>query len=264
MFSIRQTGNQIGAITASLLLPAIAPALGWMGSLLVVAGLCLAGAGLLAALRGRFPVSDAPVAGHRPSTRESLQLVWSTPGVRAISIAAFAFSTMQICLNGYMTTYATMDLGMTLATAGILLAVAQIGGLVARIGMGFAVEWAGAARPVLLALGLLMTVSAVAVASFTLGWGWPGMLVAAALFGVSASGWNGIFYAEVARLAPDGRAAEATGGAQFVAFAGLITGPLLFGLVAKLTGTLAAGYLTLAVLTLLGSALLLKRSADWQ
>jgi hypothetical protein len=130
--------------------------------------------------------------------------------------------------------------------------------------MGFVVEQVGAARPVLLALGLLMTVSGVAAASFTLGWGWPAMLVAAALFGVSASGWNGIFYAEVARLAPDGRAAEATGGAQFLAFAGLIAGPLLFALVAKVAGTLAAGYLALAALTLLGSLFLLRRAADQQ
>jgi MFS family permease len=260
MFSIRQTGNQIGAITASLLLPALAATLGWRGGLIVLSALCAGGGVLLVAMRHRFPCSDAAVAARRPRALDSLRVVWSVPPLRNMSLAASAFCGMQICLNGLMTTYATSDLGMPLAAAGVLLAVAQTGGLIARFGMGFMVERVGATRPVMFVLGLTMSFAAALTASFGLGWSWPAMVTVVALFGVSASGWDGIFYAEAARLAPEGRAAEAAGGAQFIAYAGLIAGPLLFGLVAKTAGNLGAAYLALSALTLAGSLCLLCSS----
>jgi hypothetical protein len=58
--------------------------------------------------------------------------------------------------------------------------------------------------------------------------GWP--LVAACIlffvFGSTASGWNGAFLAEVARLAPAHAVSKATGGSLFFVNIGKLLGPI--------------------------------------
>ena len=66
-------------------------------------------------------------------------------------------------------------------------------------------------------------------------------------FGLTASGWNGLFLAEVARLAPEGRVSEATGGVLITSFAGLVVGPPLFGLMVAWSNSYVPGFLTMAV-----------------
>ena len=67
-----------------------------------------------------------------------------------------------------------------------------------------------------------------------MGPGWPLPLVVTAVFafGLTASGWNGVFLAEVARLAPQERVAEATGAVLTASYGGLLLGPVLVAAVA--------------------------------
>ena len=76
-------------------------------------------------------------------------------------------------------------------------------------------------------------------------------------FGATASGWNGVYLAEVARLAPSGQAGSATGGALAFTYAGVVAGPPLFATVLQLTDqSFALAYLTIAALTLAGGGLI--------
>ena len=75
-----------------------------------------------------------------------------------------------------------------------------------------------------------------------------GQTALAFVFGLTASGWNGVFLAEVARLAPAGRIAEVTGAVLTASYAGLLLGPALVTLVA-MAGTLSASYVMLALCT---------------
>jgi hypothetical protein len=78
------------------------------------------------------------------------------------------------------------------------------------------------------------------------------------LFGLTATGWNGVFLAEVARQSPAGEIARVTGGVMVAAYAGLILGPVAFS-VAAAAATLGAGYVLLSTATLAGT-LVLRRS----
>ena len=100
--------------------------------------------------------------------------------------------------------------------------------------------------------------SPLAAASIAIALGWPvaAVLAVCAAFGLSASGWNGLFVAEVARLAPPGPAGEATGGMLAIAYAGLVAGPALFSLLVAGGFGYPAGYLTVAAATLAGTAAL--------
>jgi MFS family permease len=87
-------------------------------------------------------------------------------------------------------------------------------------------------------------------------WSWPVLLPLAFIFGVTASGWNGVFLAEVARLAPEGRVAEATGAVLVPGFLGLVLGPLLVAGTASMIGV-GTAYAILGAVTLAATLVLI-------
>jgi hypothetical protein len=60
-------------------------------------------------------------------------------------------------------------------------------------------------------LGIAMTAGALSAALFSPQWPYPAILIVCALFGAVAIGWNGVYLAEVARVAKPELAAVATG-----------------------------------------------------
>jgi MFS family permease len=261
VFSLKQTGNQIGGITGALALPALVPVIGWQGGLLVVACLCGAAALLLAPLRRTW---ETPVERQTGTLfgryGKALKLVRDDARLRAMALASSAYSAMQISLNAFLVSFCVIELEMTLTAAGAALAVAQTGGLIGRVFWGVVGDRLGHTRLVLGLLGFAMAAAAAA----TVGTDWPFMTLAALcfVFGLTASGWNGLFLAEVARLAPAGRVSEATGGVMIASFAGLVLGPPLFGLLVAWSGSYVPGFLTMAAASLAGAALLIRRRSD--
>jgi hypothetical protein len=100
----------------------------------------------------------------------------------------------------------------------------------------------------------------VALALLTPEWSRVAVLAVCALYGATAVGWNGVFLAEVARLAPEGRVAVLTGGTQFFTFGGVLLGPPLFGAIASATGSYGVGFVAAAVLPLLAVAGMIARA----
>ena len=90
-----------------------------------------------------------------------------------------------------------------------------------------------------------------ATATAMLHGGMPTLLVFAILFvfGASATGWNGVYLAEVARRAPSGMAGIATGGTLAITFLGVVLGPPVFGALSAAFGSLRVGYAALALPT---------------
>jgi MFS family permease len=156
-------------------------------------------------------------------------------------------------------TFAVRRLKLDLIAAGVLLATAQAGGLTGLLLFGLVATRYLSAWATLIALGLAMSGCSALVAFVDLGASWPSLLVIAFAFGVTASGWNGVYLAEVARLAPEGRVGEATGAALMFGFAGLILGPLVMAGVAPVAD-LGVSYAVLGTATLLGTVVLLGRS----
>jgi hypothetical protein len=106
-----------------------------------------------------------------------------------------------------------------------------------------------------------MSAAAAASALSTAAWPATALYVVAFLFGLTASGWNGIFLAEIARIAPGGRVAVVTGGVQVIAYSGLVATPLAFSGVVAISGSYGAAYLATAGLSLAGTMLLRKVDA---
>ncbi len=238
IFSIRQTGNQLGAIVASLTLPTLALADPRLGYLAVVAVAAVA-LGAFLMLRGRYDGLTRASAGAMDA-RAAWALLRQDRQIGALAAISVPFSAMQLTLNVFLVSYLVGTLGLGHVTAGLLLGAAQAGGLVGRLSWGALATSLGAARPVLVGLGVAMGACAAAAALLPAGPS-PWTVAAVAVpFGLTASGWNGVFLAEVARCAPPGRMAEATGAVLTASYAGLFCGPLL------ISGLAAAGGLRLA------------------
>jgi MFS family permease len=258
-FSLKQSGVQVGAVLASLALPAIALAWGWRTALMAVALVLVAVAASLRAPARRWPVPQSGAPRTAASAVRAL-LGWARPlrgrpGLMRLVLAASAFGATQVCLNTFLVTWGVLERGLDLAGAGLLAAVAQGAGLLARPLWGWVAPRAAGPRRVLRGLGATMAACGVALGLF--GAQGPGWLLVplAALYGLSASGWNGVFLAEVATRSEPSEVASTSAAAMVPLFGGLVVGPLAFAAVGAQFG-MSGGFVAIAALSLAGTMML--------
>lgn len=237
-FSVKQSGVQAGAFAASLALPLIATAAGWRWAAGVAAMLVVAGLAALARPRRTLAVPpDAASAstGAAPALG-AVALLRASPPLAWLALAAAMFGAVQLTLNGFFVTLAVQARGATLVEAGAWLGAAQAGGWVGRLGWGWIASRHVAPLRLLSALALVMAACAAAVglgiARLPAAALWPLVVV----YGLSASGWNGVFLAEVARRGPPEAAGRATAAVLVVMTCGLVGGPLIVAALAAAIG----------------------------
>ena len=263
-FSIKQTGVPAGGVLAGALAPAMVLALGWRGAALAIGLLCLAAAFLIQPMRARFDRElnrRAPVSPR--SALAPIGMVLREPGLREMALASFIYGGVQITLVTYLVTFLTVSFSMTLVLAGAVMAVSQVASVIGRVLWGVLADRLVTRRVMLGLLGLGMGLSAIATLAAAATWPLWLLLVFASLFGATAVGWNGVFLAEVARLAPPGQASQATGGCLFFTFFGVVVTPLLFNAVFALVGSYPVAFAVFGVPALvIGARLLMAKPAQ--
>ncbi len=300
-FSIKQTGVPLGVALAGLFLPWGLSSIGWRPSVVVAGLACIAlAAALLPTVRRldaarasrardatRAPDADwsaeplnvassearastepyvAPDAADPPSqpARGGAAALWAVlrdPPLRRLSLMSLTFACTQLAFVTFLVSLLNLQLGHSLAWSAGILAGAQVVSTGARIALGYVADrWVDSAR-LLGALGLAMAGSCVALALLT-----PqtpeGWIVAAAIFcAATGMGWNGVYFAELARTAAQ-RADLATvaGASQFFTFAGSMSGPVLFAEIIRAGGSYSLGFALLAVLPATAGAVVLRES----
>ena len=248
VFSIKQTGVPLGGAIAGVLVPGL---LLWMSWPTAVLALAVGATTLLAALalhRSPFDTTRRRERLHLRSFAAPVAEVWANRPILELAVVSGVYSAIQISFLTYLVSYLKLELGYSLVAAGAVFSVAQISGAFGRILWGVVADHLFRPRGVLAALGLVMIFCGAALASLTPAWPSAAVLGICALYGATAVGWNGVFLAEVARLAPEGRVAFLTGGTQFFTFAGVLIGPPLFGAIASLAGGYGAGFVATGIL----------------
>ncbi len=257
VFSLKQTGVQFGGILSGVLFPFLLAHIGWRWAMWLVAGILFVGAYSLNASRRRFDKEPASTS-QRPagSMWQSVIAAWNDARLRRLTMAALAFVSAQVCFNAFLVSFLVKERALSLAVAGSVLAIGQFGGLIGRIIWGVVSGRYMPAHTLLLALGVVMTIGlallgllGVDLPMFSLG-------VVSFMVGLTVSGWNGVFLAEVARLAPPGEVGRVTGATFAISGTGLVAGPLVFGLVAAHT-SFAGAFLFAALWTFAGIAILI-------
>lgn len=263
MFSLKQTGVPIGGVLAGMLIPRLVAATDWRGALLLTALGCVVMAGIAQRARRDLDDDRDPSANpQRSALLKPLAMVFAMPRMRNLALCSIFFGAMQLCLTTYLVSYLTHDYGLALVTAGVILALAQGAGVVGRLLWGWVADRWLEPRRLLPLLALLMAASSLLTAAFT--HSWPLSLVAAVsmLFGATAIGWNGVYLAEVARLAPAGTAGQYTGGTLFFTYFGVVAGPPLFAGMTQLGDSLASGYMLFGALMVLVALALVRFDAS--
>ena len=273
VFSIKQTGVPLGVALSGFFIPPLAVT-GWMWTLIILALACVAVAASALPIQRRLDAqtqlkmtTDAPEGlSLRMLVRqllEPLAVIFGNKKLRALAAVSFVLSGIQISFASYLVSYLTTGLLMGALAAGSLLALAQMGGVLGRIVWGYISDRYMRPLSALAVLSLLIALAALATSSLAL---WPqaasGAMLAGLMFvfGASASGWNGVYLAEVARQAPVGSVGKATSGTLACTFLGVMVGAPVFGLIVSSRGGFSMAFGMQAVLALgLAVCLLLFR-----
>ncbi|MBV8913238.1 MAG: MFS transporter [Acetobacteraceae bacterium] len=253
IFSIKQAGAPAGGALAGLLLAPVAARWSWPAALFVGFGVGIFAAAAINPARARLDLEREPNRPIGPlhlfnprKVIEPYVMLKSRPVLLAITLLAFSFAIVQGCLFSFSVTYLVTDRHLTLATAGMVYACLQFAGVFARIFLGWLADRTGrpahnltaqafAAALVVAAYGLLPEAPSVP---------WAALL--ATVTGFLAASWNGIYMAEVARLAPADQIAEVTSSSTVVTFLGYVSGPSLFSSLVTLTGEYRLPFLLVA------------------
>ena len=261
VFSVRQTGNQIGAMTGSLLLPLLIVVNARLPYVVVaVLAVAMFGWCCLLSRDHRFARTDADRGAATRSTGVALRSVLNSRPLLALAFAALCYTAVQMCLNTFLMSLAVRDWRLDVTAASAWVAWLQAAGLAGRLFWGWLAQRTASASHLLGWLGLLIAASGTAVMTWPAARSGAGLGLLVALLGFSASGWNGVLVAEVTRIAGPRDAGALTGAVLMFGYAGLALSPLAFaGL--SVAASMAAAFIGLfAAASIAGLVLILAPS----
>jgi nitrate/nitrite transporter NarK len=257
-FSIKQTGVPLGTAIAGAAVPSLVLVLGWQAAALAIGVLCVLFGLAITPLRHRYDRERNPVApASLRSAFAPVMLVVRDRRILQVALTSFVYGGVQITLVAYLVAFLTDSFALSLVLAGLVMAASQLTSVAARVVWGVLADRVLTRRVTLGLLGVGMGLASfVAVAA---GPGWPlwALFAFAMALGATAVGWNGVFLAELTRLAPKERIGDVTGGSSFFTFLGVVVTPPLFHLVLGLTSSYGMTYALFGIAPLFAGAMLL-------
>jgi MFS family permease len=248
VLSVKQSGVPLGGAVAGVSLPLIANHVDYRMTTAITAG--VVGALLLGFWQQSLRI-DAHIDTPPRSARTNGRSAFHT-GCVLLASASFCYSFIQLALSTFLGLVAFRLAGFSPVESGLVLTVFHVSGIVGRPGWGLIADrlqhW-GSVLPVIGLFTAALTALLVAATVLETASQWLFYGLAGAL-GLCASGWNGVFFAELARAVPAATLGSVTGRALTITFAGVVVGPSVVGFL------LSALAPVIALLSLVGIALL--------
>ncbi len=258
VFSVKQTGTPAGGMLAGLLLPPLVALYDWRIAVILIAiipAVTLIG---LQAIRNdldddRDPAHPVGLSG----IADTLRVIITNPPLFTLAAAGYFFTFAQLAILSFAVIFLVEGNGLEMAFAGGIFAIIHGSAIPARIFWGLVAGRYISTWALLGLIGIMMAGSILAMSFFSPAWPfWLSALVAV-LLGASINGVLGLLLSEFARLAPEGKVGEATGGGQFFLFFGIVTGPPVFGAMVEFGGGYANAFYLLCAVTLAAGIFLL-------
>ena len=257
VFSIKQSGVPLGGVLAGLVLPPAITAFGWRWALVIGALMSVAAALVVQPLRApldreREPSQTISLGSlcSWANLRAPFAVLREAPGLLPITATGCAFACVQGCLLTFLVTYLVEEGGFSLASAGLAFSATQTAGFVARVVMGWVADRIGSGPLTLLALGGCGFATMLFVAGIGPGWPLAAVIGVGIAAGFAATSWNGVYLAEIARLAPSARVSEATAGSTFFVFIAYFVAPVMFSTAISVAGSYRASFAVVALIPL--------------
>lgn len=230
IFSLKQTGVPLGGMLAGALAPSLALGIGWRQGLWILSGLALLGIVALQGKRHSWDEQRDPGLNWLRSPFDGLKVVWAHKPLRYLAIVTLCFSTVQLSLSSFTVAMLVDDLDVRLIAAGAVMTMVQASGIAGRLWWGWVADRVGNRLLVLAVIACSTLVGTVLIYFMSPAWPLAGVVMTLCLFGLAALGWNGVYLAEVARLAPPDRIASAAGGCLVFTYGGVLLGLPTFAL----------------------------------
>ncbi len=257
VFSIKQSGVPLGGVLAGLVLPPAVAAFGWRWALAIGALIPITAVLVVQPFRAahdRDRVLAATISLRALCSRANLQAPFTVlreaPGLGRLTVTGFAFACVQGCLLTFLVTYLVEEAGFSLASAGAVFSATQLAGFIARVVMGWVADRIASGPLTLLAMAWGSFGTMLAVAAINPGWSLVAVIGVSSAAGCAATSWNGVYLAEVARLAPEARVSEATAGSTFFAFVAYFVAPVMFTTAVSALGSYRASFAVVALIPL--------------
>ena len=247
IMSVRQTGVPLGGALAGFAIPWLMVWGGWRTAVLVCAGACVLIAMALQPLRAKLDHPSVRASAAPAGFIDALRLLISHAELRWISLTAFLFGGVQLSFASFLVVFLVERAQLSMVRAGAVLSAAMLAGMIGRLLWGAAADYFRNARAVLIALGVVTAVCAAAITQVSAQWPYTAILLLAVIFGATTLGWNGVYIGELARVAPPGKVAMATGASLACAYFGAVVVPPSFALVQVWSGGYLAPFMLLAL-----------------
>lgn len=263
---IRQTGIPLGGLVAALLLPWLAGAWGWRTGLVAAGVLTIAGGAAALAMAGMEPRARRRGRGEPRRPRERGRFSRDRD-MRLLTLWGCMMVGGQYVLIAFLPLHVHEGGAISLAAAALwLVSIAQVGGVLGRIGWGAVSDrlLGGRRRPLLAVISAIGAAGFLALAMLPADAPVAVFAVAGLLGGISVIGWQGMFITSLAEMAGPTRAGAATGFALTFVSVGIAAAPPVFGLIADLAGSYEAMWLALAIVVTLSlvPALLVREPSE--
>jgi MFS family permease len=265
IFSVKQAGVPLGGVLAGLILPPLV-LIDWRLAIAASVALTLLVTAAIQPMRARIDRDRDPTQDLSLSTflapenlLAPLNALHLSPRIPSIVFGSLCLAAAQGATFAFMVTFLVTEIGLGLASAGVIFSIVQVTGIVGRILLGGLADRLGSATTTLCATAILSCLTTAAFAFVTPGWSFGQLAVLAAISGITISSWNGLMLAEVAAIVPSAWVAQATSGTTMLVFLGYVAGPTLFSFLLDVTGSYRLAFLSLSALTAFGAAVLLLR-----
>jgi MFS family permease len=253
---VRQTGIPLGGLIATATLPSLAHVAGWRWAL-VAAGV-LTAAFVLPLLRVDLERGTGARGGGPSPGRDR--------DVRLLTLWGSLVVVGQYALLAFLALDVHTATGRSLASASVLVVVAQVAGIIGRLGWGALSDRGEKPRrkPMLLVLTSAGLLAALALATVPRTAPFAVLMAVAALAGASLVGFQGLWVTMLAEISPPDRVGATTGFAITFTVTSVMLTPPVLGTVADVAGTYRAIWIVLAGLLTLAfvPAVLVREPRD--
>lgn len=269
-FSIKQTGMPAGAALAGLILPLIVAAYDWRVAMIATGLGAAVVALLIQPLRRPLDSIRRPGLPIRfGNFLTPLALVWRTPKLRRLGLMGFAYSGIQVSIMAFYVVYLIDGLSLSflgdsvgfsilgwslaLPTVGFLYAVLQVSAVVGRLFWGAIGDRYVRAHRLLIGIGFGTAAFCALTGLMTPDWPLWAIATMGFLLGVTSSGWNGLFFSELVKFAPEGRTGDAAAGLQFATLLGVAVMPAVYGLIVSTSGSFTIAFTVAGAIVFVGA-----------
>ena len=237
---LHQTSITVAGIMTAITLPVIAVGLGWRYGFVAVGVVSM-----VAAVIASIVYRDPPTVAEKPSVAGTsrnwvaIREVVLDRNVLLVSVSCIGFMAVDYSFTTYLIIFLKDAVGLTVTTAGVYLAIANVGGVIGKLTFGALsdrVLGGSRRKPLLIACSIMLAMTIV-MQFITPGASLWVLALVFGVFGFAAIGWGGLNLILVSEFSRRESMGLAMGYSLMILMIGNIVGPPIFGYIIDTTGS---------------------------